>query len=302
MSASGYTLWQFSSEPTVSTMTSKGPIWSEVVEPSSRTTLTPRSVSAWAWRSRASAVTWQPRECADRLDLIRAATGVTDAVIACRALDSTVTAAARLTLRLEEHVRCRCQAERSRLSDPDSGRFKPDGRAPAALRSSAVSGWGPLSAQSSGDQPAPWSSRRVGSAPCASSSRTVAVCPQHAAAHSGVPSEPGPLLSVSGEAPASMSKRASSASPCTDARYRGVVPSVFLLSGLAPLRSSVCTRLASPARIAPKRRWESFFWCRCFIAGEVSDHGYVRTTHNPFVGHCDQRSGLVADARACRNA
>lgn len=136
-----------------------------------------------------------------------------------------------------------------------------------------------MSAQSSGDQPAPWSSRRWGSAPCANSSLTVAVCPQQAAAHSGVPSEPGPLLSVSGEAPASMSKRAASASPCTDARYRGVVPSVFLLCGLAPLRSRVFVLLASPDRIASRRRWESFFCCRCFIAGEASDHGYARATH-----------------------
>ncbi|SNX66338.1 Zn-dependent protease with chaperone function [Streptomyces sp. TLI_55] len=37
-----------------------------------------------------------------RLDLIRAATGVTHAVVACRAFDSTVTTAARLTLQLEE--------------------------------------------------------------------------------------------------------------------------------------------------------------------------------------------------------
>lgn len=133
-----------------------------------------------------------------------------------------------------------------------------------------MSGWGPWSAQSSGDQPAPWSSRRLGSAPCANNSRTVAVCPQQAAAHSGVPSEPGPQLSASGEAPAAMSKRATSASPCTDARYRGVVPSVFLLSGLAPLRSRVFARLESPDRIASKRRWESFFCCRCFIAGETS--------------------------------
>ncbi|MBB6439484.1 hypothetical protein HNQ79_005996 [Streptomyces candidus] len=141
-----------------------------------------------------------------------------------------------------------------------------------------MSGWGPLSAQSSGDQPAPWSSRRAGSAPCANSSLTVAVCPQQAAAHSGVPSVPGPLLSVSGEAPASMSRRATSASPCTDARYRGVVPSVLLLSGLAPRRRSVFVLWASPERIAPKRRRECFFCCRCVIAGEASDHGYARTT------------------------
>lgn len=37
-----------------------------------------------------------------RLDLIHAATGVTHAVVACRAFDSTVTTAARLTLQLEE--------------------------------------------------------------------------------------------------------------------------------------------------------------------------------------------------------
>ncbi|MGW2721744.1 M48 family metalloprotease [Streptomyces sp. NPDC001492] len=37
-----------------------------------------------------------------RLDLIRAATGVTHAVVACREFDSTVTTAARLTLQLEE--------------------------------------------------------------------------------------------------------------------------------------------------------------------------------------------------------
>ncbi|MHB9863753.1 M48 family metalloprotease [Streptomyces sp. YIM S03343] len=37
-----------------------------------------------------------------RLDLIHAATGVTHAVVACRAFDSTVTAAARLVLRLQE--------------------------------------------------------------------------------------------------------------------------------------------------------------------------------------------------------
>jgi hypothetical protein len=70
-----------------------------------------------------------------------------------------------------------------------------------------------------------------------------------------------------------MSKRATSASPCTDARYRGVMPSLFLLSGLAPLHSRVFALLASPDRIASKRRWESFFCCRCFIAVEASDHG-----------------------------
>ncbi|MFJ2239295.1 M48 family metalloprotease [Streptomyces sp. NPDC087859] len=37
-----------------------------------------------------------------RLDLIRAATGITHAVVSCREFDSTVTAAARLTLQLEE--------------------------------------------------------------------------------------------------------------------------------------------------------------------------------------------------------
>ncbi|MEU9917401.1 hypothetical protein [Streptomyces sp. NPDC051001] len=37
-----------------------------------------------------------------RLDLIRAATGITHAVVACREFDATVTAAARLTLQLDE--------------------------------------------------------------------------------------------------------------------------------------------------------------------------------------------------------
>ncbi|MFF3870859.1 hypothetical protein [Streptomyces sp. NPDC001978] len=37
-----------------------------------------------------------------RLDLIRAATGITHAVVACQVFDSTVTTAARLTLQLEE--------------------------------------------------------------------------------------------------------------------------------------------------------------------------------------------------------
>lgn len=130
--------------------------------------------------------------------------------------------------------------------------------------------WGP---------PWPWSSRRLGSAPYANNCRTVSLCPQYAAAHSGVPSEPGPLLSVSGEAPASMSERAISASPCTEARYSGVVPSLFLPSGLAPLRNRAFVPLASPARTAPKRRRESFFCWRCFIAGEASDHGGAGATH-----------------------
>lgn len=140
------------------------------------------------------------------------------------------------------------------------------GSAPAARRISAVAGWGPSSAHSSGVLPVPWSSRRLGSAPCAKSCRTVSVCPQHAAAHSGVPSEPGPALSVSGGAPASKSRRAMSASPCTDARYSGVVPSLLLRSGHAPLPNSAFVVLASPARTASKRRRESFFWWRCFIA------------------------------------
>jgi hypothetical protein len=37
-----------------------------------------------------------------RLDLIRTATGVTHAVVACRAFDSRVTTAARLALQLDE--------------------------------------------------------------------------------------------------------------------------------------------------------------------------------------------------------
>ena len=37
-----------------------------------------------------------------RLDLIRAATGITHVVVACREFDSTVTAAARLVLQLEQ--------------------------------------------------------------------------------------------------------------------------------------------------------------------------------------------------------
>ncbi|MEU5889150.1 hypothetical protein ABZ835_20265 [Streptomyces sp. NPDC047461] len=68
---------------------------------------------------------------AARLDLIRAATGITHAVVSCRELNSTVTAAARLTLQLEEQrgrsAGVRCQPERSRLSDPHSRRFSQAG-------------------------------------------------------------------------------------------------------------------------------------------------------------------------------
>lgn len=76
-----------------------------------------------------------------------------------------------------------------------------------------------------------------------------------------------------------MSKRAISASPCTEARYSGVVPSLFRLSGLAPLRNRAFVRTASPATTASKRWWESFFCLRCFMAGEAIDHEYAGATH-----------------------
>lgn len=105
--------------------------------------------------------------------------------------------------------------------------------------------------------------RRLGSAPCSRSARTASVCPQQAAPHRGVPSEPIPL-SVSGEAPAASSTRTMSAAPFTAARYSGVVPAVSVVSAGAPARSAALTPARSPTSAASTRRRDSFLWRRLF--------------------------------------
>ncbi|GAA0731125.1 hypothetical protein GCM10010199_47250 [Dactylosporangium roseum] len=128
----------------------------------------------------------------------------------------------------------------------------------------------PRLAHSTAVRPRPWSSRRFGSAPPASSSRTVASCPQQAAPHNGSPSSPVPL-STFGSAPAATNTRTLSAMFCTLARYSGVLLPWSGMFGSAPARNNAATCLASPQPADSIRRRCSFFRWRRFTPPIVEE-------------------------------